>query len=190
MKYLFPGDPEFTFSEYSSLPYEYVLLSYENGLKRQNRHYHMVEGPTALLSSILANSNRDPKKKREPYKAEDFFMYQTKEDKNIPSSIFGSAAMELVRVNLFPNWGLFAYKDLKTAATGSPPEVLAYISDDALILGPLIEEKEVRGMILAMETAYGQERVMKSPCGKKLKILVPKYHGKIYAEENISIQII
>jgi len=187
---MFPGDIEFTFAEYSSLPFEYVLLAYENGVKNQNKHYHMAEVPTALLTSVLANCNRDSKKKREAYKMDDFFIYQAKEERNIPSSVFGAAAMELVRLNLFPVWGLFTYKDLKAGAGGPAPEILAYIGEDILVLAPNISNNELTGMLIITESAYGKERTITSPCGKSVKVVVPKYHGKVYAEENISIRVI
>ena len=190
MKYIYPGDPEFSFENFSSLPYEYVLSAYEKGQKNQNRKQHMDEAPVSLLTSVFANSNRDPKKKRTPYKMDDFFLYQSKEDRNIPSAVFGSAAMELIKMKMFPKWALFAFKDLKESANGRPPSILAYIGVDIMILGPVIDDGQLRGMIICQESSYDTRRQLCSPCGAGLEVLVPRYSGKIYAEENVSIQIL
>lgn len=172
------------------MPYQYVLLAYEHGLKQQHKDYHFLEGPTSLLTSVFSNANRDPKKKREPYKMEDFFLYQSLEDRNIPSSIFGSAAMELIKNKEFPQWALFAFKALKEASNGHPPEVLAYIGEDAMVLGPVIDGKELKGMFIGKESSYGKERILASPCGMQLKVIIPRLQGKVYAEENIAMHII
>lgn len=190
LKHAYPGDPEFTFGNYSDLPYEYVLEAYEKGMKSVRRNHHMLEQPIALLTSIFANTNRDSKKKKDPYKIEDFYLFQETEDKNIPSSTFGAAAMELVKKDQFPRWALFAYKDLKAGASGTPPSVLAYISDHCLILAPVVTGQSVNGMIIAQEAAYGTECIMHSPCGKTIKVSVPAYNSKFYAEENISMPLV
>ena len=155
----------------------------------RNSH-HMQEQPVALLSSIFANANRDPKKKKDPYKIEDFYLFQQLEDRNIPSSAFGAAAMELVKRNLFPNWALFSYKDLKASANGQPPSVLAYICDSALILAPVITGQSVSGMVIAQEASYGKNLLMESPCGKTIKVAMPIYNSKFYAEENVSMPLV
>ena len=121
---------------------------------------------------------------------DDFFLYQSKEDRNIPSATFGSAAMELVKMKMFPKWGLFAFKALKEASNGRPPELLAYIGEDVMMLAPIVDGKELKGMIICQESAYGAERELCSPCGSGIKILVPRFSGKIFAEENITMHIV
>ena len=166
------------------------MAAYERGQKMQGKNYHLHEAPVALLTSTLANSNRDPKKKREPYKMEDFFLFQDKEDRNIPSATFGSAAMELVKQKKFPQWALFAFKALKEASNGRPPSVLAYVGEDIMVLGPIIDGKELMGMIICKESAYGKERAVVSELGEELRIQVPRFKGKFYAEENIAMYIL
>lgn len=190
MKFTFPGDTEFTFERYGELPYIYVLEAYENGLRINRKNLHYYEAPHALQTSILANINRDPKKNRKPFSFEDFCMYLSLEDRDIPSSEFGSAAMVLIEKRIFPSWALFAYKDLKSAASGLPPDVLAYLSDDIIILAPQISEGSVKGMMIAMQKASGKLRYLESPCHKQVIIKVPKFDGKFYCCENVVIELI
>lgn len=145
----------------------------------------MLEAPVALLSSLFANNNRDPKKKREPFKMSDFFLYQDREDMNIPSSVYGAAALELIRIKQFPQWALFAYKDLKMSASGPPPTLLGFIGSDVMIIAPIIDGDQARGMVIAQESSYGQIREMHSPCGQTIKVHIPSYNGKYAAEENV-----
>lgn len=121
---------------------------------------------------------------------EDFFLYQDIEDRNIPSAVFGSAAMELVKMKAFPQWGLFAFKALKEASNGRPPEILAYIGEDVMILAPVIDDKELHGMIIGKESAKGKTRELTSPCGRVIKVLIPRIDGKFYAQENVSMHIV
>lgn len=156
---------------------------------RQSQN-HIEEAPISLLSSIFANSNRDPKKKREPYKMEDFFLYQLREDRNIPSGVFGAAAMELVRLKLFPKWGLFAFKALKEGSNGRPPQLLAYIGEDVMILAPVVDGKELSGMIVGRESAQGKQRNLVSPCGSHITVSIPPLAGKFYAVEDVTMRIV
>lgn len=93
-------------------------------------------------------------------------------------------------MKLFPQWGLFAFKALKEASNGRPPEILAYIGEDVMVLGPVIDERELRGMIIGKESAIGQQRLLISPCGREIKVIVPRISGKFYAEENVSMHIV
>lgn len=144
----------------------------------------------ALQTSIIANANRDTKKKREGYKMDDFFVYQTKEEMNIPTSRFGSAALELAKRNKLPKWALFVYKDLKAAAEGAAPDLLAYECSDVIILAPVVIKGQVRGMIICQETAYGQVRELNSLDGRRITIEIPVYKGKIYADDEFSARLL
>jgi hypothetical protein len=150
----------------------------------------MLEAPISLLSSLFANNNRDPKKKREPFKMSDFFLYQDREDMNIPSSVYGAAAMELIRIKKFPQWALFAYKDLKMSASGPPPQLLAFIGENAMIIAPIVDGDQVKGMIIAQESSYGQVKELHSPCGQVIKVHMPMYSGKYAAEENAIMPLV
>lgn len=99
--------------------------------------------------------------------------------------MFGSAAMALIKHHKFPPWALFAYKDLKEAASGPPPQNLAYIGKDILVLAPQIENKTMYGMVIAQESASGSLRLLESLDGERVFIYVPEFSGKFYCEENV-----
>ena len=151
---------------------------------------HEQEAPIALLSSIFANSNRDPKKSKKPYTMKDFFLYETKESQNIPVHIYGAAAMRLLEMDLFPRWALFVYKDLKEAAFGSPPDLLAYIHDNAILLAPLVRNQTVKGMLICEDRAFNQTLEMKSPEGDVISVSIPSFDGRYAAVEDIELEII
>lgn len=150
---------------------------------------HLEEAPMALQTSIIANANRDTKKKRDGYKMDDFFVYQTKEEMNIPTSRFGSAALELVKRNKLPKWALFVYKDLSAAAEGPPPQLLAYEANDVIVLGPIVSKNEVRGMIICLESAYGNWRTLTGSDGTTIEIEIPVYKGKVYANDEFRAKL-
>lgn len=143
-----------------------------------------------MLASLIANSNRDPKKKREPYKMQDFFLFEPKDDRNIPTSVYGSAAMALAETGDLPSWALFVFKDLKESADGSTPALLAYVCDDAILLAPVHYGNTVKGMLIAKISASLQRRIMKSPCGKSVYVELPVINGKFYAQEDIELPVI
>jgi hypothetical protein len=172
------------------LPYAYVLDAFCYGKKNQARQLHNEEAPISLLSSLIANANRDQKKKREPYKMEDFFLFEPKDDRNIPTGVYGAAAMALTERGLLPSWALFVFKDLKEAAEGNAPSLLAYICDDAIVLAPMHYGHNVRGMIIAKLSASGQRRTMQSPCGKSIYLEIPVGDGKFYAKEDVEMSVI
>ena len=120
----------------------------------------------------------------------DFFLYESREDMNIPSSVYGAAALALIEMKKFPNWALFVYKDLKTAADGAPPKLLAFIGSDIIVLAPLQYDDKVKGMVVCMESAYNQEREIVSPCGKSIKVQCVRGSGKYFAKENVELSVI
>lgn len=120
----------------------------------------------------------------------DFFLYESKEDMNIPSSVYGAAAIAMIEERRFPNWALFVYKDLRMSADGPPPKLLGYIGKDILILAPIHYDDKVKGMVVCMESAYGQIREMVSPCGSSIKVRSPRGQGKYFATENLELEVI
>lgn len=120
----------------------------------------------------------------------DFFLYQPIDSKNLPSSVYGAAALELMRLECLPSWSLFAFKALKDCAAGFPPSLLAFIGDDCMILAPRFEGKEISGMVIALESSYNKTRKLKSPCGQSVIVRMPKLIGKYSAEENVSMQLV
>lgn len=121
---------------------------------------------------------------------EDFFLYESKEDMNIPSSVYGSAAMELASRRLLPSWALFIYKDLRSASDGNAPELLAYIGDDVILLAPVHRDKKIKAMVISMESSYGNTRSLQSPCGREVTVRCPVGVNKFFAQENLEIQVL
>lgn len=146
-----------------------------------------------LLTSLTANLNRDAKKKKEPYKLEDFYMFQPQSLRDIPSGSYGAAAMALVEAGQFPLWALFVYKALKESAAGSPPSILALICEDAMIIAPREGENlgTIQGMLIGKETCSEEKRIMTSPCGEITTFVqLPRASGKFFAIEDMTVSII
>jgi hypothetical protein len=172
------------------LPYEYVLNTYTASVKADQEYFHNLERPIAIVASMMANQSRDQKKKREPFTASDFYVYASDEVRNIPDAVYSAAARKLIDIGLYPSWALFTYKDLsQRAGECPPPEILAYICDDAMILAPSMNSGVCHGMLIATESASGKIREMRSPCGRILKLTIPKINAKIVALEDVGVPI-
>lgn len=175
------------YEKYYNLPYEYVVEAYLIGLRMNQLRLHEQERPLGLMMSIQANLNRDPKKRSKPYTAENFYLYQPQDEKDIPKQRYGAAAMALIEQKQFPAWGLFCFKELAAAASGPPPAVLGFIGDNAMLLGPEKTPTGYKGMLIATEEASNQIIDVQSPCGLKMKMLVPYISTKIEAKEVIGL---
>lgn len=167
-----------------------MLEAFEFAKQQQVKAWHVNEAPVALLTSVISNSNRDPKKRREPFKMEDFFLFQPRDSRNIPTSVYGAAAMALVAGNNMPPWALFVFKDLKEAAEGQPPQLLAFICENAILLAPVFYENRVKGMLIALESASSRRVKMESPCGRNIYVEMPSINGKYYAQEDVELVLI
>lgn len=150
---------------------------------------HAYERPQALHMQMVANFNRDPKKGK-PLSIDQFYLYQPQELKNLPKARYGSAALALIDQEQFPYWALFCYKELVQGASGSPPELLCYQSDTAILLAPEMGENGMSGLLIATEEASEQVQVMKSPCGRQLTTVMPRIPTKIIAKEDVTLPII
>lgn len=135
--------------------------------------------------------NRDSKKKNRPYKPSDFYYYSTDELSNMPEPRYGAAMMALIEMELFPTWGLFVYNELKKRAeNSSPPEVLCYQCEDAIILAPDVNGDTVSGMLIIGHTAANKHREMISPCGRRIDVIMPSVKGTFEATEEIELRVI
>ena len=186
---MFPGDPDFTLDKYPHLPYEYVILAYFQGGKQQSKALHMQERPVAMITAMMANQNRDPKKRTTPYSMEDFYLYQPKELKDLPAARYGSAAMSLLKDGLFPTWALFCYKELAAAGDAPVPALRAFIGEDFLVLAPKEVDGHIRGLLIAQESAGSGTRSAMSPEGDRIWLDVPEIKTKVIAEEDVSLRI-
>ena len=153
------------------------------------RRFHQLEKPTALLASMQANQGRDPKKRKTAYKMDDFFLFQPIEEADSASARYGSAAMKMIEDGIYPSWALFCFQDLTAQADGHPPHLLALISKDAILLGPLEQgDGSFRGLLIAEESAGGEARNFTSPCGLSVRLRVPHVPTKTIAREGVALQ--
>lgn len=143
-----------------------------------------MERPTALLSSIYVNAKKDPKKSK-PASWADFCFYKPRNDGNSASTENGSAMLLLAKRGLLPPWALFCFPAVTVNAdTDYEPNVLAFISEDAILIHPVREETGYRGLLIAMESASSCSRAMKNPeTGEVFRLEIPHIHTKIVAEE-------
>jgi hypothetical protein len=168
-----------------------VLECVEQLNKLQKTELHGIERPIAYLAFQNAEINRDKKRRRQPFKPEEFYYYSDPELMNLPEPRFGAAAMELIKRELFPSWALFAYPELKKRAEDAlAPELLCYQCDDAIILAPDVDAGHVTGMLIAAKTASDQHRTMTSPCGRTLTVMMPQILGKFEATEEAELRIL
>jgi len=135
--------------------------------------------------------NRDRKKNRTPFKPEDFQYYNDKSMQNLPEPRYGAAGLALIKAGIFPSWALFTYKDLVARAKNvTPPTLLCFQCEDAIVLAPSIEGPTVRGMLIAGNTASGKIRTMSSPCGSSITVRIPIISGQFEANEEAELRIL
>lgn len=159
--------------------------------KLQKEELHNIERPIAYIAYQTAEINRDAKKRRKPFEPSSFYFYANEEEMDLPEPKYGAAAMELIRRELFPNWALFTYHQLKKRADDAlPPDFLCLQCDDVIVLAPDIDAISVHGMMIAGRTASRQERTLVSPCGKTVKVQMPIITGRFEATEESELIII
>ena len=171
---------------YAQLPYTYVISAVTNYALLNRRKLHDLERPIALLTSVYAMSQRDPKKRDKSMSYEDFSFYKPLDGDNISEGHNSSAYMELIRLKMLPQWALFCYKKLSsTANSGYVPSEPGFIAEDAILLHPVkIGEGRYRGLLLATESASLQIRTFRSTKGEEFKFRVPLIETKVVAIEN------
>lgn len=76
-----------------------------------------------------------------------------------PPTEAGAAMLALCELRQVPGFAMAFYDALATAGEGiAPPTPLALVADDALLLAPVEHQDGWRGLLLAEDTAAGQER--------------------------------
>ena len=189
MKSIYPGDSEFSLQNYHKLPYSYVILCVRSGIKEHKRRLHELERPTALLTSVLANVNRNSKSRKKPYDMTEFALYLSREDRNLPSGSYGAAALILANSGKFPTWALFCYKELISGARqGYKPKIVAYIHEDAILLHPRHVQNGVTGFLIARKEASAQCLTFVDEHGDEVRLWVPVINAEVVAEEDITLR--
>jgi len=186
LKQMYPGDPEFSLGAYALLPFNYVLEAYTKGTELRRESLHDSERPIAMVSSILANKDRDPKKNRKGYSYEDFSFYKPAGGINGPEDYFGSAMVSLAKQRKLPPWALFCFKEVTSGADlNYTPENCAFIAKDAMLLHPTRSGNGWTGLLIAQESASLQARVFTDDHGNKYTLSVPHIHTKVVCEEGV-----
>lgn len=137
------------------------------------------------MMSHQAEMNRDKKKRKKPFSLDEFYLYGEDANKDKIDPIYGASAVELIKIQAFPHWALFVYKELmERAEEGKPAEILSYEHEDAIIIAPTIDGTTCKGMLIAKEKASSRVLEMRSPCGSIVRIKMPAINAKVIAEEN------
>ena len=156
----------------------------------QKEDLYQLELPTAQQTALIANQQRDPKKKVEPYKFTDFSFFKPVNSNERPSSQYGSAALAMIKAGTFPSWALFCFKQLSEMADPSyVPGVAGFVSEDALLLHPTKTEFGYQGLLIARESAGNQKREFMDEKGNKISLSVPPVHTKTIAEEDVILSL-
>lgn len=185
MKSAFPGSIEFSWENYSSLPCSYVLSAVSKAAELRHQALHEAERPVALLSSLYANSKRDPRKSK-PSSYLDFSFYKPLISGEVPQSHYGSAYLLLLKQKRLPGWALFCYKAFAdSAAADYVPAEPGLIAEDAILLHPEPLGRGYQGLLVAMESAGGQRKMFVNSKGDEIWLTVPEISSKVVAEESV-----
>lgn len=150
---------------------------------------HALERPQAQISQLLYNTNIS--KKNKALALDKFYMYQPAEDKNVAASKFANAAQALIRAGKFPSWALFCYKELVAQANDlTPPNVLCYQSESAIILAPEIDKGHVTGLLIVLEEADESIQTMRSDTGHTITVKMPHVHTKVVAQDDVRLELV
>lgn len=139
--------------------------------------------------ALQANMNRDPKKQRKPFGAEDFCCF-IDQASNKPEREAATAFMALVRDKVLPAWALGFFADFKNGEpTKRPSDELAMVGNDVILLAPIEIHEGFEGTIIAEQTASDQVRHLEHS-GRTWVCKIPKFDGYLYAEAGVTVDII
>ena len=139
-----------------------------------------------MVSSLLANQNRDPKRAAKAYTFEDFSMYKPRDGGDRADYVYGSAMLKMAKLRRLPAWALFCFKEVTASANPEyDPDVCAFIAEDAMLLHPVRVGDSYEGMLIALESASERVRVFVDDEGNEITLTVPHVHTKAIAEENV-----
>ena len=177
---------DFSADRYGTQPYHYIIIALDQLKKSQSEERYYNKIPTAQVCSVLANQNRNPKKKSKPFSFKDFCFFKPTQDKDLPKARYGSAAMVLIQKGLYPSWAMFCIPELRESAINDYiPLEPALISEDAILLHPVETETGYVGFLIARESASRQSRVFSKDDGTKIRLKVPYIETKIVAQEGV-----
>ena len=120
---------------------------------------------------------------------DDFFLYQPQDAQDVPTGVYGAAAMKLIESRNFPTWALTFYADLKKGAAGLPPKLLAYQHKNAIVLAPTFDGETIKGMLIADYAVSEQIIELQSNHGETIRLQMPKLTMQYSAQEDVILQI-
>ena len=151
---------------------------------------HEQELPVAQLCALTANQSRDPKRQKKAFTVTDFTFFQPREELNLASMRYATAAMALIKQGKLPNFALFCYKELAPAADENyVPGVLSFQCEDAILLHPERDGDEWTGMLIAQESCSKRIRTMVNEHGVEIRVRMPEISTKIVAEEGARLHL-
>ena len=142
--------------------------------------------PIALNTAVYANSQRDTKKNPKGFGPLDFCMFK-EVDEDGPSSYYAACYMHLIKQKEMPTWALFCLKDIAGSAKGTPGPLYALKTEDAILIGPRHTGEGFKGLLIALESAGGQERDFVDPEGNIYRLSVPHIPTKVVAQEDVTL---
>jgi len=165
-----------------------VILAITRGSESYQGRLHDAERPIALVSTMIASQNRDPKKGKGPTYT-DFCFYKPMTGANRPDYVYGSAYMTLIDQKRMPQWALTFFASFKGSANAEyVPVDVALVADDAILLHP--EHKgngRYEGLLLALESASEQPRQFVDDQGQRIVLMLPKVDTKVIAEDEVTL---
>lgn len=138
---------------------------------------------------MLANVNRDPKGRKQPFDPSDFYCYAPADGRNKPRNRYLDAYAKLVESRQLPSWALFIYESMKGGVSKNAPDIHYLIGDNFLLLAPSWDGNTIKGMIISLERERGQIELV-DPAGKKYRCLVGETNTKVEATEEGEVQVL
>lgn len=148
-----------------------------------------MELPTAQLTAMHANLNRDTKKQRKPYNALDFCLFVDREQYK-PEALAAAAYMRLIEDKVLPPWALFCIADFKHAKPAArSAEEVAIIHESFILLAPVEIEGGLTGLMLA-EGAISNSTIEVTFEGQPWEVRIPRLDGFTVATSNIELDAV
>ena len=144
--------------------------------------------PTAQLSALTANLNRDSKQNRKPFTADDFCFFGDREA-NLPEERAARAYMKLEALEELPDWAVFCAPDFMHG------EGKAFLSDPALrgdgflLLAPLEIDDGFRGLLIAQYKVSGAT-IQAAWEGDVYEVEVPKFKNFVTAQSEVDVNAV
>ena len=165
MQDFWPHNPEFNREQFAWCPETVICSALEEGAKLLRERLHAAERPIANLHAWYATAHRDSDQRREPFSMEEFCWFLPPKDREMgqaPPSAAGAAMLALCEQHQVPGFAMAFYDALATAGEGTPPpSLLALLAEDALLLAPVEHQDGWQGLLLAEDSAAGQQRIFK-----------------------------